>query len=389
MVQINEKFLISEWYKDIAFVLQHNRAPDDLSKSKARFTKLKSLKYFVYDQNLFWKDAGGILLKCLIEEESDKVIDEFHKGDCGGHHYWKATANKVLRAGYFWPTMFRDIYKKIATCHECQVFEGKRKLIPMPLVPIYTEAPFQQWGLDFIGEIHPPSSGQHRWILTATDYFTKWIEAIPTRQANDSYHISLGHSTAYYPQGNGLAESSNKSIVRIIKKLLQENKKAWHLKLKYALWAHRICTKRSIGTSPYELVYGAEAIFPTSLGVPVMKLIQGLEKEPNAIQRRINQLIALQEKINEVFDSHQQNQNRVKRAFDRKIKEVTFQIHDKVLKWEARIEEKGKHGKFENLWKGPYQIYAFHGNNTYILQEVDGTPYTGGPVNCRFLKHYN
>eukprot|EP00253_Pinus_taeda_P002656 PITA_02656 len=259
LVQINEKFLISEWYKDIEFVLQHNRAPDNLSKSKARFTKLKSLRYFVYDQNLFWKDAGGILLNCLIEEEADKVIDEFHKGDCRGHHYWKATANKVLRAGYFWPTMFRDIYKRIATCHECQVFEGKRKLMPMPLVPIYVEAPFQQWGLYFIGEIHPPSSGQHRWIFTTTDYFTKWIEAVPTRQANDSmiisflennilsrfscpikiitdnaqafkskrminichqYHISLGHSTAYYPQGNGLDESSNKSLVRMIKKLL-------------------------------------------------------------------------------------------------------------------------------------------------------------------------
>jgi len=36
--------------------------------------------------------------------------------------------------------MFRDIYKKIATCHECQVFEGKRKLVPLPLVPIYVEA---------------------------------------------------------------------------------------------------------------------------------------------------------------------------------------------------------------------------------------------------------
>jgi hypothetical protein len=44
--------------------------------------------------------------------------------------------------------------------------------------------PFQQWGLDFIGEIHPASSVQHRWILTTTDYFTKWIEAIPTRSAS-------------------------------------------------------------------------------------------------------------------------------------------------------------------------------------------------------------
>ena len=48
------------------------------------------------------------------------------------------------------------------------------------------EAPFQLWGLDFIGEINPNSSRQHKWILTATDYFTKWIEAIPTRRATET-----------------------------------------------------------------------------------------------------------------------------------------------------------------------------------------------------------
>jgi hypothetical protein len=52
--------------------------------------------------------------------------------------------------------------------------------------PVKIEAPFQQWGLDFIGEIHPQSSAQNKWILNATDYFTKWVEAIPTRNATDS-----------------------------------------------------------------------------------------------------------------------------------------------------------------------------------------------------------
>ena len=133
--------------------------------------------------------------------------------------------------------------------------------------PISIEIPFQQWGLDFIGEIHPPYSRQHKWILAATNYFTKWKEAIPTRQATNSviisfiknkilsrfgcpqkiitdnaaafkykkmiafchkYHITLGQSTAYYPQGNGLVESSNKSLANIIKKLLEENKKTWN-----------------------------------------------------------------------------------------------------------------------------------------------------------------
>ena len=46
-------------------------------------------------------------------------------------------------------------------------------------------SPFQQWGMDFIGEINPSSSGQHRWILTAIEFFTKWVEAIPTRNAID------------------------------------------------------------------------------------------------------------------------------------------------------------------------------------------------------------
>jgi hypothetical protein len=50
--------------------------------------------------------------------------------------------------------------------------------------------PFQQWGLDFIVEIHPTSSGRNRWILTAIDYFTKWIEAIPTRSA--SHKVIIG-----------------------------------------------------------------------------------------------------------------------------------------------------------------------------------------------------
>ena len=148
------------------------------------------------------------------------------------------TANKILRAGLYWPPLFADVHKKVICFHKCQIFEGKRKLLPLPLKPISVEAPFQEWQLNFIGEIHPPSSGQHKWILTATDYFTKWIEVVLTRKATvvviikfletnilsifgcprkiitenettfkskkmlefcNKYYIILGHSTTYYP----------------------------------------------------------------------------------------------------------------------------------------------------------------------------------------------
>jgi hypothetical protein len=93
------------------------------------------------------------------------------------------------------------------------------------------------------------------------------------------YNITLGHSTSYYPQGNGLAESSNKSFTKIIKRLLQDNKKAWHKKVIYALSEDMVTTKNSILMSPFQTVYDADAIFPTSLGFPVRNLLQEQEVE--------------------------------------------------------------------------------------------------------------
>ena len=76
-------------------------------------------------------------------------------------------------------------------CIPCQKFASKQKLLSFPLKSIAVNAPFQQWGLDFIGEIYPSSSEQHKWILTATDFFTKWVEAIPTRNATDKVIIDF------------------------------------------------------------------------------------------------------------------------------------------------------------------------------------------------------
>jgi len=143
--------------------------PPILSKTKAIFLKLKVVKFCIVDNTLYWKNVGGVLLRYLLKDEVDKVMQKFHEGDYGGHLYWKTTANKILRAGYYWPTLFPDIHNMVISCHKCQIFDGKRKLLYLPLKPISVESPFQQWGLDFISEIHPPSSAQHKWILTATD----------------------------------------------------------------------------------------------------------------------------------------------------------------------------------------------------------------------------
>lgn len=155
----------------------------------------------------------------------------------------------------------------VRKCDPCQKFAGKLKFSGnTPLKPVEIQAPFQQWGLDFIGDIFPKFSTSYSWILVATDYFTKWVEAISTRNATskvvnnfllnnitsrfgypqkivtdnamcfryeefikfcDKNGITRSSSTPYHPQGNGQVESINKSLLKVIKRNLDDNKRAW------------------------------------------------------------------------------------------------------------------------------------------------------------------
>jgi transposase InsO family protein len=138
---------------------------------------------------------------------------------------------------------------------------------------------FSWLGLDFIGQIPPPSSKGHRFVLFATDYFTKWTEAVllknmthkeviefitehiihrfgipqtlttdqgtsfvskEVREFAELYKIKLLNSSPYYAQANGQAESSNKTLIKLIQKKIEENPRRWHEVLSEALWAHRI-----------------------------------------------------------------------------------------------------------------------------------------------------
>ena len=121
--------------------------------------------------------------------------------------------------------------------------------------------------MDFVGQIHPPSSMGHRFVLVATDYFTKWTEVVPlknmmqqeviefvtehiihrfvisqnlttdqstsfmskeVREFGESYKIKLLNSSPYYTQANGQAESSNKILIKLNKKKIEDNPRSWN-----------------------------------------------------------------------------------------------------------------------------------------------------------------
>jgi hypothetical protein len=190
------------------------------------------------------------------------------------------------------------------------------KRVAMPLQSAMVEKPFAQWGLDVIGPINPKSSKGHAYIITcnrlfykvarscgfekcrfrAVDSFSKrkylvkiwctrkihnrqWLHLHWSKFTNfyGEYGIIMGKSSNYYPQGNGLAESTNKTLIQIIKKTIEANHKNWHNKLIDALWASCLTPKDSTGHSPYTLVYGKEARLPLHLELNSLALTGDVE----------------------------------------------------------------------------------------------------------------
>ena len=80
-------YLDSPWCEKNVYFLLHLQCPPNMNKNEYRSLKLKSLKYVLIDQVLYWKDPGGILLKCLNRSKDDVFTTKLHGDACGGHNY--------------------------------------------------------------------------------------------------------------------------------------------------------------------------------------------------------------------------------------------------------------------------------------------------------------
>ena len=82
------------------------------------------------------------MLRCLDKDETETILRELHSGPAGGHFGGETTTHKILRDGYYWPTLFRDSYAFVRKCQECQLAAGRVKKPDFPLQPISVERPF-------------------------------------------------------------------------------------------------------------------------------------------------------------------------------------------------------------------------------------------------------
>ena len=130
------------WYHDIKFFLLHENAHEHLDSRSKRALRLRSTPYQLIDNILFKNNFEGVLLRCLERNEADSVLPQLHAGPARGHFGGETTTHKVLKAGYYWPTLFKYAYAFSRRCQECQREGGRLKKPALPLQPVTIEVPF-------------------------------------------------------------------------------------------------------------------------------------------------------------------------------------------------------------------------------------------------------
>lgn len=320
----------------------------------------------------------------------------------------KALAHKIVRQGYFWPTLAADCKAFAKKCENCQKFANVPRQSPTLPSSILSPIPFATWGIDIMGPF-PKARGELQYVMVGIDYMTKWAEAkalrtitqddairfvqdhivtrfgIPVTLISDNgtqfvgrkfckYLSDLGikhkKASVCHPQTNGQVEVTNRIIVRGLEKRLQGMKKKWPDELASVLWSYRTTARSSTQETPFKLSFGTEALLPVEVGSPSHRLIHFDEEANNS--GLITNLVLLDETREAAVDKMARYKEKTKEYFARKTRIRSFSVGDLVLR--ATEASDPRHtGKLMPKWEGPYKVQKICYPGTYKLERLDGT----------------
>ncbi|XP_071741132.1 uncharacterized protein [Rutidosis leptorrhynchoides] len=163
------------WMTPIVEFLNKGTLPID--SIEARKIKMKAPMYLLDKGILYRKSFLGPHLRCL---NPTQIIREVHEGMCALHSGHKTVASKIMRLGYYWPSMYRDAAEVIRKCQSCQLHAPVRKAPRNPMIPVVSPWPFCKWAIDIVGPF-PAGPGGVKFLVVAIDYFTKRVEAKPLK----------------------------------------------------------------------------------------------------------------------------------------------------------------------------------------------------------------
>ncbi|XP_057719198.1 uncharacterized protein LOC130933587 [Arachis stenosperma] len=349
----------SSWLDPITSFLENGKLPGD-EKDAAKLRR-EAAKYAVIQGQLFKKGLNQPLLKCLHPDQTDYVLREVHEGCCGHHIGGKALARKLIRAGYYWPSMMADSKEFVKKCVKCQENANFHRAPASELSLLTSSRPFSQWGVDLLGPFPvitrfgiPEVVISDNGTQFTDKKFTKFLTGLGIRQR---------FSSVEHPHTNRQVESANKIILLVLKKRLDNKKGAWADELASVLWSYRTTEQSSTKETPFRLTYGL--------------LLKGVEE---AVEKDLIDEARERAHLTEIA-----LKQRMALRYNTKVLKREFEPNDLVLRRNDIGPPTPGAGKLAANWEDPYRIKEAMGKGAFKLERLNGkeVPRTWNANNLR------
>ncbi|RVW52865.1 hypothetical protein CK203_089636 [Vitis vinifera] len=360
-----------EWTEDIIRYLRTSTLPKE--PKQAHKIRVQAARFTLIGGHLYKRSFTNPYLRCLNHSEALYVLAELHEGVCGNHSGGRSLAHKAHSKGYYWPTMKKDATTYVKKCDKCQRHAPIPHMPSETLKPISGPWPFAQWDMDIVGPL--PAAADN-----GPQFDSKTF-----RNFCSELNIWNSYSTPRYPQSNGQAEATNKTLITALKKRLEQAKGKWVEELPGVLWAYQSTLGRPTGKTPFALAYGMAAFIPTEIGLPTIRTEAGQQDDANAeLGRNLDWADEVRETASIRMADYQQ---RAATHYNRKARPKSFKSGTLVLRKVFENTIKTGAGKFQANWEGPYIMSKTSESRAYHLQKLDGTPLLR-PWNVSNLKQY-
>lgn len=275
--------------KPIVEALEQGKELDSWDSVSSRFRQIGH-QLSLSDEGVLLRSLRhrGILTKVLVIPASERlqVLQECH----GTAHMGVERTHDLVRANCYWPGLRTDVQKFVASCPRCQLCKPVTNRNKAPLQPIVTTQPMEVWAVDIMGPLPSTPSGA-RYIMVATDLFSKYVEAVPlVNQTAASVaqaivqHVILRHgppktlltdqgtnfesflmmevckllgmnkvrTSPFHPRTDGQTERAN----RTIKEWLAAAGGNWEKQLPFVVFGINCSANAATKLAPFQLLFG-------------------------------------------------------------------------------------------------------------------------------------
>lgn len=409
----------TENYKGI----KHFQQEDQLCQEITQYLTNKILEeptktpFWLKDIDKFVINKDGILIRRMepLNDKCRNVITEnplipvklrkeitsaYHDEPLAGHLGFAKTYRKI-RDRYYWPFMSKDIKQYCKNCIPCNLRKNPNPPRRIPLKPMpTTTGRFERIAMDIMGPLRETTRGYNH-ILVMTDYFTRWIEAVPLKNTTaqtiaeafvDNFICRFGTpetlltdrgsnfishlfsnvckilrikrelTSPYHPQTDGLVERFNKTFAQIMSHYIDEYHSDWDLWIQKAVFAYNTSVQESTLETPFYLMYLQDPKFPLEI------ILNNCEKtylHPSDYKSNLLKRLKIAHELAQL--NTKKAKIKQKDQYDKRAKEGRYEIGDQVYLHNPAIKT-GLTRKFTKQWIGPFRITDQLSNELYEIK---------------------